>query len=441
MKAENNSHFAGKNLLASSLRNESGIAMIAALLFLVMVVSLSPMAIRLTMGEIDRVNDFKGNRQAFFVAEAGLEHAKFLVGQTSTEAALFGPDDVVSATPGDPQNDDNGTFGAGTVVSRPDGYVYDEVAFNGNTYYIRAYDNDDGDGDPTADADNLIMLSAVGVVDGNTTTVEAIIYTPTGPTTAITTNGNLEMSGHPDVLGTCGDVHANGDLDSTSGVDIGGTGSASGTYEHGDSTVSSGAPNIDVPLLDPTEFQQYADYTLTASGTVLDANGDFVSNAPWNGWSYASPKWSLSDSLPADVSLYVEGDVEISNNPTGPWAVTIVATGYIDVSGGIGEFINKKNPADPREIQNIFMLAGTDLKFKGNNTHTIEGLFYAKDQVNMSGGTLIEGAIMAYNGSALESLVTVNKVRDNVTITYGCGLAVPGIIPSQVNVVSWNEIN
>ncbi len=436
MKAENknNSHF------TPSLRNESGIAMISALLLLVVMVAMAPMAVRLTMGEINRVNEFKGSKQAFFVAEAGLEHAKLLIEQSSTEAALFGPDDVVSATPGDSVNDDNGTFGAGTLFTGTDGNVYDEVAFNGSTYYIRAYDNDDGDGDPTTDADNLIMVSAVGVVDGNTSTVEATIYSPPGVVNAVTTNGNLNISNHSDILGDCSDIHANGDLDITGGVTMDGIGTATGTYQYAGSTVSTGDHDIDVPFLDPTQYEQYADYKLAADSNVYDANGNFVSSSPWNGWNHSGSKWSLSDDFPADVSLYVEGDVQISNNPTGPWAVTIIATGYIDVSSGNGEFINKKNPSDPEEIQNIFMLAGTDLKFKGNNIHTIEGLFYAKEQIDMSGDTRIEGAVMAYNGSASESLVTANKIRDDVAITYGCGLVVPGLL-GQVNVVSWNEIN
>ena len=90
-----------------------------------------------------------------------MEHAKALTEQISLREALAGPDDLVSATASDPENDDNGTFGVGTPFTW-NSIEYDQFAFNGNTYYIRAFDNDDGDGDLTNDLDHMIYLARYG---------------------------------------------------------------------------------------------------------------------------------------------------------------------------------------------------------------------------------------------------------------------------------------
>ena len=127
-KNKTNNHSMGKDFLTPSLRNESGMALVTALLLMVVMISLVPAAMQLTTGEMNRVENFTENQQAFFVAEAGLEHAKFLTEQLAVSAILAGPDDTVSATPSDSENDDNGTFGVSgaTLVTRSDGNVYEE---------------------------------------------------------------------------------------------------------------------------------------------------------------------------------------------------------------------------------------------------------------------------------------------------------------------------
>ena len=442
-------HFSGRGSFAQSLYNESGIALISALLLMVVMIALVPVAIHLTTAEIGRTQDFKENREAFFVAEAGLEHAKYLTEQSTLRATLAGPDDIISTTPSDPENDDNGTFGLATPVSLPvdDGNLYDVMVFNGNTYYIRASDNEDGDGNPAQDRDNMIILSAVSIVDDTTTAVQALIYNPPGvPISAVVTNGNLTISGNPGIAGDCGSVHANGNLDLSGDPNINVNATASGTYTAGGSPTVGGIfggslPNVNIPLLDPTEYEQYADFVLAADGNVYDANGDIISGGLPE-WSYSTPKWDLSGNSATDGFYYIEGDATISGNPGSPgtpWQVTIVATGHIEISGN-PRFVNLKNPLDPIDIQNIFMLAGTDVKWNGNPTQNVEGFIYATEQIDLSGNPSINGAILAYNAPSIDGLISENKISGNPTITYGCGLATP--TPSaNIQVVSWNEMN
>jgi hypothetical protein len=100
---------------------------------------------------------------------------------------------------------------------------------------------------------------------------------------------------------------------------------------------------------------------------------------------------------------------------------------------------NKKNPADPVDIQNLFFVAGTDVKYNGNATQTIDGLIYAVDQTEISGNPTINGAVLAYDATTVEPLVASNTVTGSVILNYGCGLTIPSgsVI---IEVISWNEI-
>ncbi len=453
-------HPPGKGFLSQSLYNESGFAMVTALLLMTVMIALIPAAIRLTTGEIDRTSNFKDNREAFFVAEAGLEHAKFLTEETSLRAALAGPDDLVTATPSDSENDDNGTFGLGAPVALPvdDGNLYDTAVLNGTTYYIRAFDNDDGDGDLTTDKDNMVFLSAVGIVDGTTTRVEALVFNPPGiPIGAVTTNGDLTISGNSTVTGACGNVHANGDLtlSGASGT-VNGNATSTGTTDPGTATVTgvalSSQAEIIVPFLDVTEFKPYADYIFKADGNVYDdhdpAAGPIGSGSGpgWNGWKYqiGPQKWvnnSGNDAL--DAFIYIEGNVSMNNGTAGTpgnkWELTLVATGYVDVSGN-DNIVNKRNPSHPVDIQNLYFIGGTDVKFNGNSGQTVQGVFYAIEQIDVSGNADMTGAIMAYNIANVENLVNgSNTISGNPTITYDCGLTTP-TTTVVIDVVAWNEV-
>ena len=274
------------------------------------------------------------------------------------------------------------------------------------------------------------------------------------PISAVVTNGTLNISGDPNITGTCGSVHANGDLTISGNPNIDEDATAGGTYTPGGGTIGGTAggsqPNIDVPLLDPADFQSYADYTLASDGNVYDASGVQVGSSPWNGWDYSSPKWTFAgddtDANNTEGTIYVDADVVISSSPGSvgdPWKISIIATGYIEVSGN-PVVTNYKSPSDPVDIQNMFLLAGTDLKYNGNPTVQVEGLFYATEQIQLSGNPDINGAIMARNDFSGDSnsphgLVTQNDISGNATITYGCGLTIP-TTSVDIDVITWNEL-
>ena len=135
-----------------------------------------------------------------------------------------------------------------------------------------------------------------------------MVYYPTFPTNALTTNGDLTISGDPPIKGTCGHVHANDDLILNSPLsDIDGTNTGS------DDLVVSGIPqggtgnDIPVPFLDPTDYREHADFILTADGKVFEKgnptaihdrafDGDSWTTGGWK-WTSASPPHPINGSM------------------------------------------------------------------------------------------------------------------------------------------------
>jgi hypothetical protein len=193
MKNNSTKYFGGsKSIAFRSLTNESGAALVIALLLMVAIITLIPAAMQLTSGEIQRTADFEDDRGAFAIAEAGLEHAKVLVQYNTVNDILDGPDDDHATTTDNGTLTDGGTWPtiagstAVTAVSPIDGitYGYTQVAFNGGTYLIRVFDNDDsalcpatctaGNTDPMLDTnheawvdrDGLIQIETIGTTAG-----------------------------------------------------------------------------------------------------------------------------------------------------------------------------------------------------------------------------------------------------------------------------------
>lgn len=223
-----------------SLTNESGAALIVALLLMIVMVSLVPVAIQLTSGEFDRTETFQESREAFFIADAGIERTKSIFAVNKIEDIMNGTDQSVT---GNGTNfSANGTLTPGgtgptgitggvpaTATSKIDTatHQYTQVAYNGGTYMVRVWDNADsamcpkdalnaslctaGNANPELDTaneawvdrDGFINVESIGTTaDGATKTIHAKIkrkifppsvfpaaVTLTGPQSIISTGG------------------------------------------------------------------------------------------------------------------------------------------------------------------------------------------------------------------------------------------------------------
>ncbi len=138
------------------VRNEKGSVLVVVLLLLLVVSIMVPLMVMQTTNEISQTSANEQGKEAFYIAEAGLEHTKSIVRERDFNDALAGEDgDKVLVV-------DNGQFPSEGTIENYEGSNYTKVNFNSGKYYTRVTDNRD-DGDIWADSDNVILIDAIGV--------------------------------------------------------------------------------------------------------------------------------------------------------------------------------------------------------------------------------------------------------------------------------------
>ena len=237
------------------LSNQKGIALVAGLALMVVLTVLSLVAIKYASVDIKRTKDYTKTRQAVHIAEAGIHRALNYFNY-----------DASGDSPGEANNgfDDELVGGAdwptGTFTSIG-------LGSGGGTYSVTIADNADGTA-TTTDADNTVVLTSTGTISGVTATLEAYIYRPQFKSEyALLSEGDIDINGNSTTItGTSGAVHSNSDVTQTGNptVDEG----ASATGSCGGSDCTAGASEEFVPVLEPTDFLQYADYVFRADGSI-----------------------------------------------------------------------------------------------------------------------------------------------------------------------------
>jgi hypothetical protein len=154
------------------------------------------------------------------------------------------------------------------------------------------------------------------------------------------------------------------------------------------------------------------------------------------GLKQQSGVWKASSSTITDGMFYVEGDFSTTGSPAG-WQTTIIAEGYINF-GGNADIANYKDANDTADIQNLFLVAGTDIEFSGNPSNTIQGMMAAKEQLSISGTVTLEGFLIAADVDTSENLVTSNTISGSLTVTYNGEIVAP-FLSNKVKVIAWQE--
>ena len=146
--------------------------------------------------------------------------------------------------------------------------------------------------------------------------------------------------------------------------------------------------------------------------------------------------------------LYFEGEygnVKISNE-TGtadyPWEVTILADGWIDISGN-PHIANYENPDHPLIVQALMLVSDADIKISGNPNQTYNGIVAAAEQIQISGNATVEGVLIAADRSNDSVLVVENKISGRMIMSYDGGLEFPeteGDDNGKVFALSWRDL-
>jgi hypothetical protein len=295
--------------------------------------------------------------------------------------------------------------------------------FGGGQYRVAVCDDHSTDVDPTtaildvdpnADVNRRILVRSTGTApNGASATVELLVETVDMP--AVITNADLLVIGNPRAMGAGGSFHSNQDItlqgnacaqqffSSTGQATVsGGSPGGGAACTPGALDVRPDSPPINIPSLLPIDYKPLADYWLRSDGRIYDmATMVVLCAAPpcggatqlaWT-WDTAFKRWSNGPNI-RQGTYYADGNIELASTfGSSTFRLTLMAEGFINVSG---------NPTTRPDLvlptgREIAMLAGTDVRLQGTSSVVFQGIYYARQQLDISGNPLINGQLLALN--------------------------------------------
>ena len=398
---------------------QKGAALVVGLLVIMVLSMIGVSAAKSNVGQQRMANNYRFSIEAMNNAEIGITNVLNVI--NDQELSVNGFDDELDPN-GDGIPDDSFRIN----VANPDTNVF---------FTVVVVDDDDGDGNPAVDSNDIVRLMSQGISNvGSTRTIDVRIGVAVGVgggislDKAILAHETIELSGNSEFYGSNQDIHSNQDILQADHPISTGTMSAVGTVygEPGGGTAVSNADYVDIPQVNPGEFAEYADYVFHSDGTIYDEDGGFVAFAfgvAHQGWKFDGAKWSTDGTDVMGGFLYFMGDhgnVVISSavgSVEDRWEVSILADGYIEISGQ-SALENYMDPDDPLAVQAIMLMSGSDVKINGNSNQRFNGIIAAREQFEISGNPGIEGAIIAEGASSDSDLVKENKISGVMQMTY-----------------------
>ncbi len=451
---------------------ERGVVLILAIAAILLITLLGLAMTSSGILSVSLTTNKQDSSQALYIADTGITHAKsILLARGSTDFDEYLQAGNGSACDGDELSDDalftGGLTPAGKITSEGNG----GHAFGSGRYEVSVCDDhlyetatndppDLPDADPNVDMNDFIRLVSTGYgLNGATATVEVTVRSVTLP--ALLVEGNLRISGNPEILGDGGAVHTNGDLEISGDpcaeqyFSSKGTLQASGSHETGPKCAGPGSydnptderpgsRSIFVPEYNPSDYISYADYILKNNAEVRDSNDVLLNNpadknwCPSDCWDFddSELRWTAGGENIPQGTYYSEGSLVVSGNPgqsTPNFEMTLIAEGWIDISGN-PEIVPALTLADT----SYAMIAGMDMKISGNPFNPYTGFFYAGHQIDFSGNPSLTGQVIAKDlddtpfpagGTNLVERAggVFMEISGNATITHDATGAIKGL--------------
>ncbi len=139
-----------KSGITSKDENEKGFVLLGSLVILFLIALVASIALTTTFTDIKISSNYKTSIQSFYIAEAGVQHAK-------SELRTVPFDDVL-----------NGTYGGSPGILS----FGANTDFANGTYNVIVQDNDDEDSDTSDDSDNIVYIKGTGLQNGSKSSVE-----------------------------------------------------------------------------------------------------------------------------------------------------------------------------------------------------------------------------------------------------------------------------
>jgi Tfp pilus assembly protein PilX len=399
-----------EHVLAS--RKEKGAAMVVGLLMITVLSIVGVNGAKEIVVQQRMANNYRFAIEAMNNAEAGITSA--ISQLNNNELGKNGFDDEL-----DPNGDGDTSDALVITLNDPNSNM---------SYVVLLVDDDDGDGNLAVDSNNIIRLVSQGISDiGSTRTLDVRIEANLGAgpgvsiEKAILAAESITFSGN----------------------------SAYGGDPMGGGTVQSNADVAEIPRIDPSDFEEYADYIFKSNGKIYNADGVMVGTNEYGNWKFGGDKWTTEgDDNVLGGMLYFQGEygnVNVGSNPgTGadPWVVSILADGYIEISGN-PTIDNHMDPDDPPSVQAILFMSGTDVKINGNPGQTFTGLIAAHEQFSVSGNPELQAAIIAEGAASTSDLVVQNEVSGDMSLCYDGDFTIPGSENTgdgTARIISWRDV-
>jgi Tfp pilus assembly protein PilX len=456
--------------LKKTLADESGIVLVISLLTIALLIAAGAAAIVSVQNDLRTSGNLNAGNRAFYVAEAGVNHARRVL-QSKDAAMSF--DRALQASAG------------AIIATNPN--------FNGGNYKVTRL----------ASAPNpgwIRVLSVATASKNSASELEAWFKKDGGrPPKAITTSGELRISGSPQMIGTCGGAHSNDDMQvqgnpvvqMNDGLTSSNTNHAAGLLPEGMAVTGSPsvaenrldtadkrdayasaygqAPAAEMPRINPADYAPHVakleesgkgfllhddGSVTTGPGITCDANGlcgGGEAMAAPQGWSFSEGTWQVVGATAADGVFYSETKVEVSGNtgnPAAPWRATIIARDDIRISG---DAHIRPYPTASLPLQNHLFVSGNDLEISGNLTaNYAAGAILAHQQFKITKNPKILGFVLAGDGQpswagdpfADSGLgIPLSEISGNPIVDYSCqfGCLGPGCPLPLIAIVGWKQ--
>jgi Tfp pilus assembly protein PilX len=134
-------------------KDDNGMILLGTLLIVSLTILVASISVTSTFTEIKISSNYRTGKQAYYIAEAGVQHAK-------AELRTVSFNDVL-----------DGTYsGKKGILFKTD------IDFAGGTYDVKVQDNDDGDENYSVDTDNIVNIISTGVLpNGSKASVEIMV--------------------------------------------------------------------------------------------------------------------------------------------------------------------------------------------------------------------------------------------------------------------------
>jgi hypothetical protein len=340
-----------KNHYKNAYANDKGVILPIVVLLLIVLSLLILVGAKWASLDITRTKNYTKTRQAFYVAETGIEVAMNYLNYDNTGVAGSG----AGADGFEDELADAPTFGTNWPAA-----TFQNIAYNDGIFTVTMTNNNDNGACGNLDCDDTVILTSTATKRGRTSTIEAIVYRGKGESNhAFIANKDVVLNGNATVNGG---AHTNADAELNGGPTISPSITASGACTPADPQCDdNNVPTQFIPNLDMEDFKDLADVVLL--------NGS-PTRFEWRN----VPVWDINAGPAAMV--------------TGTYQFEKIQTTVVDNVGGIPTNVNytcwkpvgdnsptRCDGSDPNDADGVAPIVGTDAETQQNFYKLLEDNF------------------------------------------------------------------